>query len=55
MVFEDKIVSPDHASAYSLVTGAAEWAPAKDGLPIYQVIEKDGKVFVRIPKQMESR
>lgn len=55
LIFEDKIVSPDHASAYNLVTGAAEWAPAKDGLPTYEVIEKDSKIFVRVPKQFESR
>lgn len=50
MIFQDKIVAPHYASAYNFITGEAEYSPAKDSLPTYEVIEKDSKIFVRVPK-----
>ena len=48
-LFDDKVVCPWHQAAFSVVTGALEGAPSIDGIPTFDVIEKDGKFFVRVP------
>ena len=48
-LFDDKVLCPWHAAAFSVVTGAIENAPGMDGLPKFEVSEKDGKYFVNVP------
>ena len=45
-LFDDKVVCPWHAAAFSVVTGALEGAPGVDGLPKFDIITKEGKSFV---------
>lgn len=49
LLFDDKVLCPWHAASFSVVTGAIENAPGKDGLPKFEVSEKDGKYFVKVP------
>jgi len=49
LMFDDKVLCPWHAAAFSVVTGAVENAPGMDGLPKFDVTEKDGKFFVTVP------
>ena len=46
MLFDDKVMCPAHAAAFSVLDGAPENAPGLDGLPTFKIIESDGKVFV---------
>lgn len=43
ILFDDKVMCPWHGAAFSVVTGALDGAPARDGLPKFIVTEKDGK------------
>ena len=37
LLFDDKVLCPWHAAAFSVVTGAIENAPGLDGLPKFEV------------------
>ena len=50
VLFDDKVLCPLHTAGFSVVTGAVEKGPARDGLPKYEIIEKDGKTFVKVPE-----
>jgi nitrite reductase/ring-hydroxylating ferredoxin subunit len=57
-LFDDKVLCSTNGSGFSIVTGALEYAPSQDGIPVYEIIEskeKDGTTFVRIPKKMEQK
>jgi nitrite reductase/ring-hydroxylating ferredoxin subunit len=49
MLVDDKVVCPLHSAAFNVTTGAIEHAPGVDGLPKFDIIEKDGKSFVKVP------
>jgi apoptosis-inducing factor 3 len=49
LMFDDKVLCPWHAAAFSVKTGAIENAPGMDSLPKFDIIEKDGKNFVTVP------
>ncbi len=49
MLFDDKVMCPAHAAAFSVLDGAPENAPGLDGLPTFKIVENDGKVYVQIP------
>jgi nitrite reductase/ring-hydroxylating ferredoxin subunit len=51
-LFEDKVKCPWHAAAFSIVTGELEGAPSLDGLPKFDVVERDGRHFVKVPAQI---
>jgi len=46
---DDKVVCPFHNAAFSILTGEPEQAPALDGLPVFEVLEKEGKFYVKVP------
>ena len=52
---DDKVVCPFHNAAFSILTGEPEHAPALDGLPVFDIIEKDGKFFVKVPAQLPKK
>ena len=51
ILFDDKILSPKYGCAYSIQDGSVERAPAIDPIPVYNIAERDGKSYVRIPQQ----
>jgi nitrite reductase/ring-hydroxylating ferredoxin subunit len=56
VLFDDKVICPAHNAAFSIINGYPENAPAKNGLPTFEVVEKDGKHFVKLPSNWkESR
>lgn len=55
MLFEDKVMCPFHAAAFSVVTGAPELAPALDGIPRYDVVERNGKHYVQVQLPLKQR
>ena len=54
-LFDDKVLCPWHAAAFSVVTGALEGAPAHDGLPVFGIIERDGKFYAQIPETLPKK
>jgi apoptosis-inducing factor 3 len=54
-MFDDKVVCPWHAAAFSVTTGALEGAPGIDGLPTFTIIERDGKNFVQVPATLPRK
>ena len=52
LLFDDKVVCPWHTAGFSVVTGAHESGPSLDGLPKFEVFEKEGKFFVRVPETL---
>lgn len=51
-MYDDKVLCPWHAAAFSVVTGALEGAPAVEGLPTFSIVEREGKVFVQVPAKL---
>jgi nitrite reductase/ring-hydroxylating ferredoxin subunit len=54
-MFDDKVYCPWHAAAFSVVTGALEAAPGVDGLPKFDIVERDGKHFVQVPSTLPKK
>lgn len=54
-LFDDKVLCPWHAAAFNVTTGAFELGPAKDGIPKYDIIEKDNKSYVRVPGKIDQK
>lgn len=50
VLYDDKVLCPAHAAGFSIITGAPEGGPGLDGLPSFQVVERDGKYFVQLPE-----
>lgn len=55
MLFEDKVMCPFHAAAFSVVTGAPELAPALDGIPRYDVVAREGKHYVQVALPLQQK
>lgn len=49
VLFDDKVICPAHNAAFSIITGYPEQAPGKKALPVFEIIEQDGKYFVKVP------
>jgi len=49
VLFDDKVLCPYHSAGFSIVTGATESGPVRDNLPRFEVFEKGGKSYVRVP------
>ena len=52
VLYDDKVLCPWHGAAFNIVTGAMDAAPALDGLPVFKVVERDGKFYVLLPKEV---
>ena len=55
LMFDDKVLCPWHAAAFSVITGAVENAPGMDGLPVFPISEKDGKFIVTVPAKLPRK
>jgi nitrite reductase/ring-hydroxylating ferredoxin subunit len=55
MLIDDKVLCPWHAAGFSIKTGAVEYNPGYDGLPSYQVFQRDGKWVVQVPEKLEQK
>ena len=55
VLFDDKVMCPFHAAAFSIVTGAPELAPALDVIPKYDVVEKNGKHYVQVKLPLQKK
>jgi nitrite reductase/ring-hydroxylating ferredoxin subunit len=55
VLLDDKLMCPWHTAGFSVITGAHESGPALDGLPKFEVFEKDGKHYVRIPDPLPRK
>lgn len=49
VLFDDRVICPAHNAAFSIITGEPEYAPAFTSLPTFEVVEEDGKFFVKLP------
>lgn len=43
LLFDDKLQCPWHSASFSVVDGSLESAPANEGLPTYNIEERNGK------------
>lgn len=55
VLIEDKVMCPWHQASFSVVTGALETGPSIDGLPTFEVVEKEGKAFVKVPATLPTK
>ena len=55
LLFDDKVKCPWHSAGFNIITGALDSGPSVDGLPTFEVYEKDGKHFVKVPEKLPSR
>ena len=53
-LFDDKIYCPYHLASYSVKTGYPDTGPMMDGIPVYPIEEKNGKVTVTVPRNLEN-
>ncbi len=51
-MFDDRIICPLHTASFSVTTGQLKGAPGIDGLPTFDIIERDGKKFVQVPSTL---
>ena len=49
------MLCPHHGCAFDIKSGIAEYGPAYHSLPIFQVDNKDGKVFLTYPKKIPKK
>ena len=49
VLFDDMVLCKFHNAAFSIITGFPERAPGLDALPVFEVFQKDGKHFVKVP------
>lgn len=54
LLFGDRIICPLHLASFSVKTGHHELGPVFKGLTTYEVQIRDNKVFVKVPKKIES-
>jgi len=54
-LWDDKVICPLHHAAYSVVNGLPDEGPAYDSIPTYEIREENGKLFVKVPKNLEFR
>ena len=54
MLFQDLVLCPWHLAAFDVKTGYMETGPMLDSIPTYEIWEKDGKVFAKVPKAIEK-
>ena len=52
VMFDDKVLCPWHGASFSVVTGALEGGPSLEGVPKYDVYERDGKYYVKVPENL---
>jgi len=52
VLFDDKVKCPWHVAAFSIVTGQVEGGPAMNSIPVFEIIKKNGKSFVKIPNPL---
>lgn len=52
---DDKVICPFHNAAFSILTGEPENAPAFDGLPVFEVVEKEGKIYAKVPYPLPKK
>ena len=50
VLFNDKVLCPFHGAGFNIETGAIDGAPALDSLAKFDIVEKDGKSYVKIPE-----
>lgn len=54
MLFDDLVICPWHYAVFDIKTGYNEAGPMIDGLPKYEIWEKDGQVHVKVPKKITT-
>jgi nitrite reductase/ring-hydroxylating ferredoxin subunit len=54
VLFDDKVICPAHNAAFSILDGYPETAPAKNGLQKFEIIEKQGKKYVKVPSNFKD-
>lgn len=52
---DDKVVCPFHNAAFSILTGEPEHAPALDGIPVFEIVQKGGKTYVKVPYPLPKK
>lgn len=40
---------PWHSASYNITTGALEGSPSLEGVPKYEILEKNGKFYAKVP------
>lgn len=49
-LFGDKVMCPWHNAAFSVIDGTHEQGPVLDSLQTFEIVEKDNKLHIKVPK-----
>lgn len=55
ILIDNKVICPLHAAAFSVQDGLPDEGPVYDGIPTYEIKERDGKLVVKVPKVLQMR
>lgn len=53
-LFGEKIICPWHDASFSIITGKPEYGPVLDGIQTFEVNERDGKLYVKVPRTLNQ-
>ena len=51
-MYDDKVVCPFHGASFNLKDGSLENGPAIDPIPSFDVVEKKGEFYVKVPEHI---
>ena len=54
MLFDNKVVCPLHAAAFSVKDGQPDQGPVFKGIPTYEIREENGVLHVKVPKVLKN-
>ena len=55
ILFEDRVYCPYHLASFSVKTGYHDFGPVFKGLPVFKVLNKNGKISVMVPKSIKQQ
>lgn len=55
ILIDNKVICPLHAAAFNVVDGFPDEGPVFDGLATFDIKERDGKLVVKVPKNLPFR
>lgn len=50
IVLDNKIICPFHGASFNITDGTLEGGPATNSLPTFEVIQKGGEHYVKVPE-----
>ena len=52
MLFDDRVYCPYHFASFSVKTGYHDFGPVFKGIPTYELVVKENKVYAKVPQRL---